>query len=524
MLKGFFKKRKKLLIVILVIAIIAIPVTITVNNKLASDKAKKAATDITRKAVNGNIKVEISGDGVIAPFERYDINPLVKGKILLAPFEEGQKVKKGDLLYKIDATDLEATIQKSKNSIEKLQVTNQDNEKNLNRTIIYAEASGRLMNFNVKADEPVTTAKVGEILNDSYSIAKIPFNKEQIKQITVGQSASITSESLMFSIEGKVSKVYQNYTTEEDGAILYDVEIMIPAPNGFAKDSKVVATIGDMESPKSGKIQLPDTYSVTSALSGRVKKVYVSNNDYVQAGQKLFELDNDSYVTALNKGRLELDDAMISLKSYEKQLEDYNITAPIDGIIMTKNYKEGDTIYTGSSAVTLAVVSNMDKVKFSMKIDELDISKMKLGQAVAVSADALPNSKYVGEITSIAGEGTAANGVSNYLVQVTIKEPGELKSGMNVTAKTIVAEKSNVLIVPAGAVQKTEGKYYVTLPADSSGNKKTTEVTVGINNKDYIEIASGLVEGQEIVLPANAEESTKATNKMNGGSGGQRGF
>ena len=520
MLKGFFKKRKKLLIAVLAVLMIAIPTSIVVNNKLAANKSKKASSELTGKVEKGNIKVEISGDGVIAAFERYDINPLVKGKILQASFEEGQKVKKGELLYKIDATDLEATIQKSKNSIEKIQANNQDNEKNLNKTVIYAEASGRLINFNVKADETVTTAKAGEILNDSYSIAKIPFNKDQIKQIKVGQVATVTSEALMFSIEGTVSKIYQNYIAAEDGSILYEVEIMIPAPNGFAKDSKVVATISDIESPKSGKIQMPDTYSVTSALSGRVKKVYVSNNDYVKAGQKLFELDNDSYVTELNKGRLELEDAMLSLKSYEKQLEDYNITAPIDGVVMTKNYKEGDTIYTGSSAVTLAVVSNTDKVKFSMKIDELDISKMKIGQAVAVSADALPSNKFNGEVTSIAGEGTAANGVSNYLVQVTIKEPGELKSGMNVTAKTVVAEKNNILKVPAEAVQKTDGKYYVTLPADSAGNKKTVEVTAGINNKDYIEVVSGVAEGEEIVLPAKAEETkTKKSNMGPGGSG-----
>ena len=91
---------------------------------------------------------------------------------------------------------------------------------------------------------------------------------------------------------------------------------------------------------------------------------------------------------------------------------------------------------------------------------------------------------------------------------------------MNVTAKTVVAEKNNILKVPAEAVQKTDGKYYVTLPADSAGNKKTVEVTAGINNKDYIEVVSGVAEGEEIVLPAKAEETkTKKSNMGPDGPG-----
>lgn len=525
MLMKFFEKKRKLVAMILVILIAATGGTVVVKYKIAANKAKSVAAEVKTKAIKGSIKVEISGDGVIEPLERYDITPLVKGKILSSPIEEGQSVKKGDLLYKIEATDLEVSIQKTKNSIAKQEISNKDNENNLKKTVIYAGANGRLINFSVKVGETISTAKVGEILDDSYCIAKVPFIEAQIKQISVGQSATVTSVTQMTPIEGTVSKINRYYSAQTNGSIYYIVEIKIPGPNSLTKDSKVIATIGGVDSPDTGTIELPDTYSVASELAGRVKKVYVSNNDYVTKGQKLFELDSDSYATALSKGLLELNDAMQTLKSQEKQLEDYNITSPIDGIVLTKTYKEGDSIYAGSTAATLAVIANTTKVKFDMDIDELDISKLKIGQSVSVTADALSDEKFSGKITSIAGEGTASNGVSNYLVEVTIDKPGALKSGMNVNAKTIVQEKDNIIMVPAEAVQKKDGKSYVTLPADSSGNKKTVDVTVGINNKDYIEIVSGLSEGQEIVMPATAAENNSSSKKSSGmgGPGGPGG-
>lgn len=167
------------------------------------------------------------------------------------------------------------------------------------------------------------------------------------------------------------------------------------------------------------------------------------------------------------------------------------------------------------------VVADLSKVKFNMKIDELDIAKIKIGQKVSVLADALPESTFIGKIATIAGEGTAVNGVSSYIVQVTIDEPGELKSGMNVSAKTIVAEKENVLLVPVGAVQKKDGKAFVLLPKNGEESQKTVDIQIGINNKNYIEIINGLKEGDIVAMPDLATEGTTSGGAgiMGGGFG-----
>lgn len=509
---NFFKKKKKIILIIGILIVGTVIAVIGINN-LRGKKEITTLAGTTAAVTKGNIKVEISGSGVIEPVEQYDITPLVSGKIVSAPFEEGQKVKKDDILYKLDATEVEGNIQKTQNSIERLELSTKETRNTMEKTVIYAGASGRLTNFTIKENESIGSNKLGDIVDDSYCIARVPFSESQINQIKVGQSATVNSPTLMASIEGTVSKISTFSTNAAGGVALYDVEITIKGSSSLIKDTAVTAVIAGMESPDKGKIDVPEAYSVTSPLAGRVKKVYVSNNDSVVKGQKLFELENDSYLNTLDKSNLDRSDLMIALESQKKQLENYNIKAPIDGIVLEKNKKTDDTINAGmANGGPLMVIADMSKVKFNMKIDELDISKIKIGQSVTVLADALPDQVFIGEVTSIAGKGTAANGVSNYLVQVTIKEPGGLKPGMNVNAKTIVAEKENILMVPASAVSKKEGKAYVNVPSKSADGKNTqskVDVEIGINNKDFVEIVKGLNEGDEIVIPPVAKEITR---------------
>jgi len=511
---SFIKNKKKIIIIGSIIIAVSVVLIITMSN-LRNAKPVTASVETTEKVKKGEIKVEISGSGVIQPVQSYEISSLVSGKIISAPFEEGDKVKKDDILYKLDATEVEGNIQKTRNSISRMDLSANDTKSSLDKTVVYAGISGRLTNFNIKENDNVSTAKIGEIIDDSYSVARVPFSESQINKIYVGQSANINSAVLMSSISGTVSRVNSYSSKKANGVALYDVEIKIQGNSSLIRDTEVTAEINGMESPAAGKIEQPEACTVSSSIAGRVKTVYVTNNDYVGEGQRILELESDTYTSSLSKNNLDRNDLMITLSTQEKQLENYNIKAPIDGVVLEKNKKSEDTITAGVNVQPLMTVADMSKVKFEMKIDELDINKIKNGQTVRVTADALPDKEFMGKVTSIAGKGTAANGVSNYLVEVTIDEPGALKPGMNVTAKTIVSEKKDILVVPAAAVWKKDGKAYVTLPKDAEGNSKDTAVELGINNKDYIEIIKGLEENDEIVLPQMAKDSIPKAGQKN---------
>ncbi len=194
------------------------------------------------------------------------------------------------------------------------------------------------------------------------------------------------------------------------------------------------------------------------------------DNSYSSLDTAKTNLDNSK--TSLDNSRTSLDNAQTTLEDRKKDAEDYTITAPISGVIMSKDYKAGDTIY-GQNSTTLMVIADMSKMKFTISVDELDISRIALGQEVEVTSDALEGVELVGYITNISQLGTAQNGVTNYPVEVTIDEPGDLMSGMNVSAEIVVGEVFDVIQVPVTAVSYFEGKHYVTVVGEVAGMADT---------------------------------------------------
>ena len=146
-----------------------------------------------------------------------------------------------------------------------------------------------------------------------------------------------------------------------------------------------------------------------------------------------------------------------------------------------------------------------------MNIDELDVGKLEVGQKVQITCDALEGQQFEGYVSKISINGKSSNGVTTYPVTVKLDEYGNLLPGMNVNAEIIVSNAENVLTVPVGAVMRgnlimVEGtESSVEAPAGQTTPEGYVwrEVELGVNDDEYIEIVSGLQEGEMIAVPAN---------------------
>ena len=460
------------------------------NNSVAFD---------TTKVTTGDINVQISGDGVIEPLERYDITPLVFGTIEKCDFSETDIVKKDDVLYKFESFTVENNIKKLENNLEKLMINQNKLKENLEKTTVYAPHSGRLSGFSVKKGENVSTMTVGQIIDDSYFVAEVFYNRSQISKMYIGQEATVVIPDVMSSDVGTISKISDTFIPQSNGVSLYSVEITINKKMSIVEGTMAYAVVSGVECVGDGKIKAFERYSVVPEISGKVKDVYVSNNDYVTKGQKLFKIDEDTYTRAIEDGELDIQNAYISLAQTKKDLEDYSIKSPIDGVVLSKEYKAGDSINSNYKGSALMVVANMSKVKFNMSIDELDIAKVKKGQFVQVTADALVGEMFEGKVTSVAEEGKSVNGVTNYTVEVTIDKPGKLKSGMNVDAVIIIENKEDVLAVPSSAVVRDGIKYYVNVYKEDTNETEKRYVEIGVSDSKNVEILSGLEDGEWVI-------------------------
>ena len=526
------KKRNKVILVASLCLIIIVGAVVVGGFVLGKPEAVSVNIDV--QVTKGDIEVKIEGSGTVEPVESYNIMPLVRGTILQCNYEEGDKVKEGDVLYVIDYSDAEASIEKTHNSLEKLQKTEKELRKKINNLTYYAESSGILSGFNLKKGQSVSDngSQIGEVIDTSKLKVVAPFNSSQIANIYVGQSATVTFSKYMQSVTGTVIK---KSNARNSSTFLYDVTVEIDV------DSQKISSIGEgvsatvaidgETSAQSGKTVYPDSVLLVTEAGGKVKNVYASNGDWVNKGDKIVEFENDSVETQLENNLLDQKDLMSTLKTQGKDLDDYTITSPISGSVITKNYKKGDNLQQSTES-TLMVVADMSQMIFNIDADELDIKSIQIGQPVDVKADALPEQVFDAEVTAISTTGTSVNGVTTYSVEVTIFNPEGLLPGMNVTGSIIIDTAEDVVRVPVAAVNAKNGRYFVYVKNAAEGeiisvseNDKelsgriisqliknapegTTlaEVKVGISNEDYIEITEGLSENMTIVMVGTSED------------------
>ena len=171
----------------------------------------------------------------------------------------------------------------------------------------------------------------------------------------------------------------------------------------------------------------------------------------------------------------------------------------------------------------LCTIYDMSYLEMKLNVDELKIRSLEVGQEVDITADAVPGETYKGVISSILVAGTTANGSTSYPVTVRIDDMGELLPGMNAAAKITTASVKNVLALPNAALVR--GSYVlVTKDSPSAANAEASmtapdgyvyvKVTTGISDDDYIEVKSGLQEGDTIAYDNSSVSATDFYSNM----------
>ncbi len=449
------------------------------NKSRAANSMAVTQTDIV---TYGDIKSVTTGQAAVEPYERFEIISMVSGDIISSPYDVGDAVNEGDILYQFDKETIQKSIDRqeislaqSKNNLDNARSDYSDAKKKLSIT---APCDGIISGLTLKKGNDVSNnQQVATVENTRDLEVSLPFTSSQINSIYVGQKANVSSSVHMSVVEGTVSSISSESSVQENGSQTYNVTIELTNPGAFTEGLIVGGEIAGMQSPGYGTIKYSESGNVKAEAAGTVTAVNYTNGDFVKKGAVIASISSDalsSQERSLTNSELSYKSAQLSMSETRDSLKDYSITSPISGTVITKNAKAGDTIDRTNSSTTLMVVADISRLKFTMEIDELDISTVHEGQAVDITCDALPNEEFKGEITSISVEGTATNGVTTYTAEVVIDEPGNLRPSMNVDASIIVESVENVLIAPVEDVKTIMGVSYVFLK-DETGERGATE-------------------------------------------------
>ena len=469
--------------------------------------------------------VSVSGTGAIEPLHSYKVTTLVKGEVLEAPFEEGETVHKGDLLFRIDAADVETSIEQAQLSLESAQLNyrqllknQEDNHKN---ATVKAAATGVITELYVDEGDMVAAgAPIADILDRDNMKLKVPFHAADAAGFSVGQSAVVTVDGTMETLPGAIDAIAATDSVGPGGTLVREVTILVRNPGALSDASRGAASVGTASSAASGAFAYGESKQVVAKTSGELISLTVEEGDRVTEDQVIGGFDETDMETQLESAAIQIRNAELTLKNAQDRLEDYTITSTIDGTVIEKNYDVGDTLDTSNTSATgiayPAVIYDMSALTFDISVNELDINQIQVGQRVEITADAVEGETFSGVVDKVNINGTTVNGSTNYPVTVLVEgTPEALKPGMNVSAKIIVEDAGSVLCVPAEAVNRGADNTSVVLVAgpgalDESGNvtdpSKLEErvVTLGRGSDEYVEILSGLEEGETVYIHQSA--------------------
>jgi len=208
----------------------------------------------------------------------------------------------------------------------------------------------------------------------------------------------------------------------------------------------------------------------------------------------------------LEAADLQLEAAEQALEEAQRQLDMATITAPFDGVVVSVDVNEGDTV---SAATPTVYLIDLSSIELKAGIDEIDIADVKPGQRAAISLDALPDLQLEGEVSSISLMPTVEAGLVIYDVTISfdVAENSDLMVGMSATVDIIIDERSNVLLVPNRAItQDSQGNPIVQVMVDEEiEGIEERPVVLGISNDFQTEIVDGLEEGEVIKRQAKSK-------------------
>lgn len=615
------KKRKKrkgksgrIVIVLIVVLAVLLGGFFLYKKKTTSQKRQGDQSVSTATVKRTDISSELTASSALSPKDTYEVTSLVEGEVIEANFEEGDVVEKGQVLYRIDASSMdsdlssaETSLQRAKESAQTAQSNYAEETARIAGNTYRSTASGYIKTLYIKEGDKVNNGtKIADLYDDSVMKITVPFLSGEAAEINVGDEAAVILEDTGEQISGTVTVVSSMEETLSGGRLVKNVTVEVSNPGGLTTDTaasvKVDGFVCSAEGTFAAKTETTLSVEISGNKSLEIENLLIHEGSYVEKNSELFQVTTKTaeeylkeFKDAVESADDNLENAENKLSNTQDSVDDYTITAPISGTVITKNVKVGDKISKSSSGTTtMAVIYDLSTMTLEMSVDELDVSSVKVGQSVEITADAVEGETFTGTVTNVSLQSSYSNGVTNYPVTVTLDDTGNLLPGMNVDAKIILDSSEDALVIPASALMRGN-RVYVKKSSDSTENTDTqrngssdnvgdadserknhgdgtqnvdsadrqpdagaeasgsskgsgtdnssskstgsgksgssnvpdgfeaVQVTTGIINDDYVEILSGLSEGDEVYISSDSGSSTQTNQMQMGGMGGPGG-
>jgi len=477
---------------------------------------------VLASAEKGTLIVSVSGSGQVSSLNEADIKAEISGEILNLYITNGDQVKKGGLIAKLDDTNLKKAVVSAQLALETAQADLNDLLSPPDELDLFQaeNALAKAKDSKIKAEEGIENG-----LKDAFnSVTNIFFDLPTI--VTTARDVlygyDIAKSEIAISDYNWNKTVYVNSfdpisradldifirDAEDDykiARIKYDQNLKDYKNTDYYADSQTIEalldqttdTIKAVSQAMKSEINLLDF--VVDYLSSNDRRIYSGITTYRTNLQSYYSKTNSflqtlySVQNSLKDDRQALVDADLSVEEKElsleklkevpdeltvrtkeltiqqkedalatakKDLENSYIYAPFSGVIAEVKVKNGDSVSNG------AVVANIitEQKIAELSLNEIDAANVKAGQKATLIFDALPDISITGKVLEVDTVGQVSQGVVSYGIKITFDTDIEqVKPGMSVTADIITEAKQDVLVLPSSAIKSQGSSYYVEL-------------------------------------------------------------
>lgn len=515
------KRRRIVRRVIALVVVLAVAVGIV---KVFGGKKSDDTQIVTDTVQYGSITSTVEGNGLTKAKKSETITLTTAGTVTDVMVTEGQKVTAGTPLFTVDSEAARTAVQKARKDVEGYEKQLNTLQKDIAGLNLAAGYPGKLMD--------VVTLNPGDTINKGDKVATLSddtrlrleqyYSYAYAGDIKVGQAVQVSIPSLMSTIPGTVEAVHMVSRITPEGSKLFSAEIVVKNEGALTADMAASATVtvnGETVYPyEPGKLTYYRTGDLTSTVSGTVISSSLVNYLQVSTGQVLVRIDGESSESEIFTVQQNLEEARKTLDTAQKNLDNCNAVAPIDGTVIGLAIQPGSELEANTTVITIADTST---IVVDATVDERNVSYVKPGMQVEIDQW---GTTFYGTVDTVSLNSKAENGVATYPMVISVDNPdGSLMTGSYVNYKLTASENDNCLILPIQCVKsvpledgsaadvvfvksntRPENAIDTTATVDGlpSSGFWPVPVETGISDDYNVEIKSGVEEGMEVFTTA----------------------
>ncbi|MBN1135156.1 MAG: efflux RND transporter periplasmic adaptor subunit [Anaerolineae bacterium] len=486
---------------------------------VAGPRPRATANDVTAAATavvsRGSIEQTISATGNAAAEQQVTLAFGSSGRIDEVLVEEGQQVKAGDVLARLDTRSLEWQVARAQASLDTTQARLKQTQRpagaeelaSAQAAVDSAIASYEKVKAGPTKEELASARAAVDSAAASYEKVKAGPTKEELA------SAKAALDSARASLE-QAQAAYDQVKDRPDIAMLPQALNLQTATNEYERAKANYESTANHPTPSelaAAKAQVSQAEASLAQLQARptASELAAAKAQVSQAEASLAQLRARPTAEEIAVAQAQVDEAAIALDQAKSQLDDAVLTAPFDGAILSVQARGGEWATPGTPAISLVAGGSL---LLKVNVDEVDVPQVSAGQTAHLRFNALKGDQIAGTVTHVALAPSNIGGAVAYGVEIRF-DPGQLpvRLGMTAEVEIVVASADDTLLVPNRAVtaDREAGRYYVTRQrADSSTER--LEVQIGLRDGQYTQILAGLNEGDRLALPEVPTQSTSS--------------